>query len=181
MAPDITPTTDAPMSESFDIVLSKQISPAELMAALSTIIPRERLEVEGDIEELTYEPSIFAARIEQTHDPLWPCVVSTIICPHDLGLGEYPDLRVAIELWHLLACNALCGTYPFIENIDPHAPYYSFALVDGCWYLASTAGTVLMGPYSDEKNTFPGDKPVHLIRQIELPANFATVFTRYAP
>lgn len=168
------------MIETFALVLSKPVSVDEVRLALSANIPPERLQIEADSERLGFEASVFAASVETTADPHWPCTVCVWVCPLDLGLGEYPDLRVAIELCRRLACDALCGNQPFLTGLDPHDPYYSIAYIDGSWFLASTAGTRLMGPYSNGKEKFAGDASVRLLHRLEIPADTLRLSLHYS-
>jgi hypothetical protein len=162
------------MSESFDIVLSRHTSPEEMLLALSSVIPLERLRVQESVERVEFDPEAFSATVDTTADPLWPRSICVWVCPNDLGLGSYPELRIATALCHVLKCNALCGVPSFIEDVDSRDPYYSLALLDGSWHLVSTAGTPLMGPYTDGKVTFPGDAAIRFVRLINLPANIAS-------
>lgn len=84
-------------------------------------------------------------------------------------LGPYPDLRIAAKLWKKFGANSLCGTYPFVGDLDPHDPYWSLACVGGQWYLASTCGTRLMGPYTDAVREYPGEDTIRLVRPIVVP------------
>jgi hypothetical protein len=42
------------------------------------------------------------------------------------------------------------------------------AFVGGSWYLADTAGTKLMGPYTDGTKEYAGDREVQLIAPLDL-------------
>lgn len=163
------------MTESFEIVLSKAASAQEIRLALASSVPDEKLDIQTGVEDLAFESNVLSATIDKTADSLWPCVVSIWICPDDLGLGEYPEIQIATRLCQALNCNALSfgEVSAFVESIDPRDPYYSLALVDGGWYLASTAGTPLMGPYTDGTRSFPGDATVRLVRPIDIPQNVA--------
>ena len=79
------------------------------------------------------------------------------------------ELRVAVGLRERFGADALCGTCPFAGELDPYDPYWSLAYINDRWYLASTAGTRLMGPYSDGVREFPGDEAVKLVRPVAVP------------
>jgi hypothetical protein len=78
-------------------------------------------------------------------------------------------LRIADWLSRRLALNCLCSVYPFAGDLDPHDPYWWLACIACDWHLADADGTRLMGPYTDGTHTFPGDKPVRLVRPVALP------------
>jgi hypothetical protein len=158
------------VAESFDIVLSKPLTPGDIAAAFADLIPAGlRVDVRLDMAELPDEPGAVWALVRSTDDPAWPCILNVLACRHDSGLGPYPDLRVAAKLAERFGADALCGTYPFVGKLDPHDPYWSLAYISGKWYLASTAGTRLMGPYTDGIREFPGDKAVRLVRPVSVP------------
>lgn len=158
------------MSESFDIVLSKLLDPVDLAAAIAELLPLGlRVHVRRNIADLPDEPVAVWATVSDTDDPTWPCVLDVHVFRPDCGLRPYPDLRIAWQLWERFGADALCGTYPFAGELDPHDPYWSLACVDGQWYLASTSGTRLMGPYTDGIRTFPGEESIRLVRQVAVP------------
>src|SRR4051794_41184457 len=158
------------VAESFDIVLSKSLSPDELASALADLIaPSLRVDVRRDMAELPDEPGPIWALVRGSDDPAWPCVLNVLVCRDECGLGPFPDLRVAARLWERFGADALCGTYPFASELDPHDPYWSLASVGGQWYLASTSGTRLMGPYTDGTRRFPGEEAVRLVRPVVVP------------
>ena len=159
------------MSESFDIVLSKLLTPGDIAVALTDLIPAGlRVDVRLDITALPDEPGAVWALVGSTEDPAWPCILNVLVCSDECGLGPYPDLLVAARLWERFGADALCGTYPFVGEIDPHDPYWSLACIGGQWYLASTWGTRLMGPYTDGVAHFPGENAVRLVRPITIPS-----------
>jgi hypothetical protein len=158
------------VAESFDIVLSKALAPEGIEAAFADLVPVGlRVDVRRDIAELPDEPRAVWALVGSTDDPAWPCVLNVLVCSGECGLGPYPDLRMAATLWERFGADALCGTYPFAGELDPHDPYWSLACIKGRWYLASTAGTRLMGPYTDGEREFPGDEGVRLVRPVVVP------------
>jgi len=158
------------VSESFDIMLSKPLTPDDIAAALADLLPAGlRVDVQPDMAELPDEPGTIWALAGGTDDPAWPCVLNVLVCGDECGLGSYPDLRVAARLCERFGTDALCGTYPFAGELDPHDPYWSLACVGGQWYLASTSGTRLMGPYTDGVRQFPGEEAVRLVRPVVVP------------
>jgi len=158
------------VAESFDIVLSKPLTPDDLATAFADLIPPGlRMDVRPDMADLPDEPGSVWAVVGSTDDPAWPCVLNVLVCRDDCGLGPYPDLRVAARLWERFGADALCGTYPFAGELDPHDPYWSLACVGGQWYLASTCGTRLMGPYTDGTREIPGEEAVRLVRPVAVP------------
>ncbi|MGL4419181.1 MAG: hypothetical protein ACRCZF_00825 [Gemmataceae bacterium] len=158
------------VSESFDIVLSKPLAPDTIAAALGDLVsPGPRVDVQRDMADLPDEPGAVWALVGGTDDPAWPCVLNVLVCRSDCGLGPYPDLRIAARLCERFGADALCGTYPFAGEVDPHDPYWSLACVGGRWYLASTAGTRLMGPYTDGIRDCPGEEAVRLVRPVVVP------------
>ena len=158
------------MSESFDIVLSRLLTPSDIAAALADLIPSGlRVDVQSSVDGLPHEPGAIWAIASGTDDPDWPCVLNVLACCTECELGPYPDLRIAAHLWERFGVDALCGTYPFAGELAPHDPYWSLACVGGQWHLASTAGTRLMGPYTDGTCEFPGTDPVRLVRPLVVP------------
>jgi hypothetical protein len=85
-----------------------------------------------------------------------------VIYGDECKLGAYPDLRVAEYLYTYFGCNVLCGTYPFVGDLDPYDPYWSTAYVEGQWYLADTVDTLLMCEET-------GTGAVKLVRSISIP------------
>ena len=158
------------MSESFDIVLSRLLTPDEIGAALFELLPPGlRIDVRSDMSELPDEPGAIWALVGTTEDPDWPCVFNCLVCRGECGFGPYPDLRIAAWLSRWCGVDSLCSTYEFVGDLDAHDPYWSLACVGGRWHLASTDGTRLMGPYTDGVRRFPGDQKVRLVRPVELP------------
>ncbi len=158
------------MAGSFDIVLSKMLAPGEIVAALAELIPAGlQVDVRQDMAELPDELGAVWALVGNTDDPAWLCVFKVLVCHDDCGLGPYPDLLVASKLWERFGADALCSTYPFVGELDPDDPYWSLACLGGRWYLVSTAGTRLMGPYTDGVNEFPGNDAVRLVRPVAVP------------
>lgn len=158
------------MSIFFDVVLSRTLSPEEITAALADLLPSGlQIDVKRGMEELPDEPGAVRAIVGPTNDPDWPCVVNVLVCSDDCGLGRYPDLSIASWFSCRLDVNSLCDTHDLVAGLDQHDPYWSLACIGGRWYLASTSGTPLMGPYTDGLQTFPGDEKVQLLRNIELP------------
>ena len=158
------------MAKSFDIVLSKPLSPGDIVVALADLIPAGlRIDVRRDMVDLPDEPGAIWALVGSTDDPAWPCILNVLVCRDECGLGPFPDLRVAARLWERFGADTLCGTYPFAGEVDPHDPYWSLGCIRGKWYLVSTAGTRLMGPYTDGVAEFPGNEVVRLIGPVSLP------------
>jgi hypothetical protein len=158
------------MTASFDIILSKTLGPSQLTNALTSMIPSGlRVDVRPRIADLPDEPGTIWAVIDETEDSKWPCVVSVLACRDECGLGPYPDLRIAEQLWKQFGIDSLCGTYPFVGDFDPFDPYWSLACIGGEWHLASTSGTRLMGPYTDGIRCFPGSAAVRLVRSVSVP------------
>lgn len=154
-------------STSFDIVLSKLLSPGDVAAALTDLVPNGcGIDVGRDVADLPTEPGAIWAIVGASDDPAWPCIVNVLVCRDECRLTPFPDLRIAVHLRERFGTDALCGTQPFVGELDPLDPYWSLAYVGGSWHLASTVGTPLMGPYSDG----PGQAPVRLLRPIEVPA-----------
>jgi hypothetical protein len=159
------------MSHSFDLVLSKSLTPDELTATLAELIPPGlRIDVNREMSDLTDQAGAIWAVVADTDDSDWPCVLNFLVCADECGLGPYPDLRIAHCLFRRLGINALCGIYDFAGKLDACDPYWSLACIGGDWFLASTSGTALMGPYTDGVQRFAGDEKVRLLRPIEIPA-----------
>ena len=151
------------MQTSFNIVLSRLLGPDDLATAIGELAPEGlRIDIRSDVADLPERLGAFWAVVGSSDDPAWPCVLDVFGCGNELGLGSFPDLRVASHLCERFGVDALCGTYPFVGALDPHDPYWSLARIKGCWYLASTVDTRLM----DERTT--GE--IQLIREIEVPA-----------
>lgn len=158
------------MSESFDIVLSQPLSPGDIAAALAELVPLGlRVDVQLSVADLAGDPGAIWAIVGLTDDLDWPCVLNVLVCCGECNLGPYPDLRIAVHLHARFGTDALCNTYSFVGDLNPHDPYWTLACVGGRWHLASTAGTRLMGPYTDGTREFPGDDPVRLVRSVVVP------------
>ena len=158
------------MAGLFDIVLSKPLDPSDIAAGFADLIPAGlRVDVRRDLSEFPDEPGAIWALLGSTDDPAWPCILNVLVCRDECRLGPYPDLRVAAGLWERFGADALCGTYSFAGELDPHDPYWSLAHISGRWYLASTAGTRFMGPYTDGVREFQGDEAVKLVRPVVVP------------
>jgi hypothetical protein len=157
---------------SFEIVLSRTLNPNEVSGALAKLLPNGlRIDVAQDMDGLPSEPGAIWALIDTSNDPAWPCIFNVLVCREECQLTPYPDLRIAMHLGRVFGTDALCDTYPFVGELDPHDPYWSLAYVEGSWHLASTAGTPLMGPYTDGKKTFQGDGRIQLRRPVTLPSD----------
>jgi hypothetical protein len=145
----------------FEITLSSTLTPDNIAAAFSRLIPTGlKIDVfpETDTPE---EVGAIWAYLGETNDPAWPCIVN-VIYGDECELGAYPDLRVAEYLYTSFGCNVLCDTYPFVGDLDPYDPYWSIAYVEGQWYLADTVDTLLMGQET-------GTTAVKLVRPITIP------------
>ncbi|QEL15873.1 hypothetical protein [Limnoglobus roseus] len=152
------------MSESFDIVLSKPLAPDAIAAALADLIPPGlRVDVRGEMADLPDEPGAVWALVGRSGDPAWPCVLNVLVCRDECGLGPYPDLRIAAGLGERFGADAVCGTHPFVGDLDPLDPYWSLACVGGQWHLASTVRARFMAgePLPDEG--------VRLVRPVTVP------------
>jgi hypothetical protein len=150
------------LQTSFGIVLSRALSSDELTAVIGELTPAcHSVDVRTDVTALSAKPGAFWALVESTDDPDWPCLLDVFGCGDELGLGSFPDLRMASHLCKRLGVDALCGTYPFVGALHPHDPYWSMACIEGRWYLASTVDTRLM----NERST----GVIKLIREIEIP------------
>jgi hypothetical protein len=160
------------MAECLDIVLSKPFAPEEMAAALTELLPQNlKIDVCREMGDMPERPGAIWALVCTTDDPAWPCVLNCLVCGDECGLGPYPDLRIAAWLSQHLGVDALCSTYDFAGNLDPHDPYWALACIGGRWYLGSTCGTRLMGPYTDGVDSFPGTEQVRLVRPVEVPAS----------
>ncbi|WP_431256826.1 hypothetical protein ACQ86G_19260 [Roseateles chitinivorans] len=141
----------------FEITLSATLSPAQIAAAFTELIPAG---LQVDVQtEFPDELGAVWARIHPTPDPDWPCFVS-VTCADSCGIAPYEDLVLARHLWERFGVSALCHTYPFLEEVDPRDPYWSLACVSGAWHLADTSGTLLSGTGTDK---------VRLVRPVEVP------------
>jgi hypothetical protein len=148
---------------SFDIVLSQALSADALAKAIAELAPEGLSIVVGsDLSELSEKHTSFWSVVRSTGDPAWPCLLEVFGCGEELGLGRFPDLRLAAHIGERFGMDALCGTYPFVGPLDPHDPFWSLALVEGRWFLASTVEMKLM----DERAT----GAIKLIREVEVPA-----------
>jgi hypothetical protein len=158
------------MTASFDIILSKKLGASQIADALTSLIPDGmRVDVQSDIADLPDAPGAIWAVVNETEDSEWPCLVSVLACRDECGLDPYPDLRIAEQLRKQLGVDSLCGTYPFVGDLDPSDPYWSLAYVGGRWYLASTFGTRLMGPSTDGIRIVGGSESVRLVRSVSVP------------
>ncbi|HEY1399046.1 hypothetical protein [Roseateles sp.] len=141
----------------FEITLSARLTPGQVMEAFADLVPLgARIDVQDEFPE---ELGKVWAQIKGTDDPDWPSFLS-VMCADDCGLGSHEDLTLAVRLWARFGVNALCHTYPFVEEVDPRDPYWALACIEGRWHLADTSGTRLWGD---------GDGKVRLVRAVEIP------------
>jgi hypothetical protein len=158
------------MAESFDIVLSKPLAPSDIAAAFADLIPAGlRIDVRLDLADLPAEPGAVWALVGGTDDPAWPCVLNVLVCRDECGLGPYPDLRVASRLCERFGADSLCGTYPFVGELDPHDPFWSLACFGGHWHLASTVNARFMWPDTDDVRERLSEEGVRLVRPVAIP------------
>ena len=153
----------------FSITVSRPLAVAEVVAAFVALTPPGlQLVVQPPGADVPDDMGSLWASLEPTEDPAWP--LGLVVHVYECDLGPYPDLRLAEHLGEQFGTDVLCGVDPSLVDVDPHDPYYALALVGGRWYLASTAGTRLMGPYTvcgaDGLRNEPGDAPVELIRPV---------------
>lgn len=78
------------MSETFDIVRSKPLTPNVIANTLGGLILHGRVEVWADVADLPKEPADVCAIAHSTDDPAWPCLLNVLACRPDCGLGTYP-------------------------------------------------------------------------------------------
>lgn len=160
----------SPMSQTFQIVISKRLSTDDLTTTFKVLVPKGlRIDIRLEIAELPEEPGAVWATLGDSEDQAWPCILNVLVCRDECQLGEYPDLRIAQKLWERYAADSLCGTYSFVEHLDPHDPYWSLACLKGKWYLVSTAGTQLMGPYTGGSSKVAGNAAIRVIREVLIP------------
>ncbi|MFI5532015.1 hypothetical protein ACIA8O_26125 [Kitasatospora sp. NPDC051853] len=152
----------------FSITVSRALGVADVRATFEeSVRPGLRTVVEldgGGPPDLTGDLWV---GLVVTTDPAWPLSLD-VLGADDCGLGPHPDLRVAERLAECHGVDVLCGVDPAFVDVDPQDPYYRLALVGGRWYLASTAGTRLAGPYAAPDEDGFRDDPVELIRQVEM-------------
>lgn len=152
----------------FEITVSLPLDARDVNAALLEIVaPDCRVTLEDVGDAVPDVPGDLWARLVRTEDPDWPFAIDVCGCADSCGLDPYPDLRIAEHLSGRFGVDVLCGTYPFVGALDPQDPYWVLALVAGRWYLASTAGTRLMGPYIGGEGLNNAD--VRLIRAVHVP------------
>jgi hypothetical protein len=141
------------MSASFNILLSRPLGEAEIVAALRDLLPDEStIDVAAKMSELPDEPRSIWALVETSEDPNWPCVFNCMVCRDECGLGTYPDLKIAVQLYRRLGVDAVCGVYDF-AGVDSCDPYWQLAHIGGRWFLASL-----------------GTEAIRLERPIDIPA-----------
>ncbi|MGV9778732.1 hypothetical protein [Streptosporangium sp. NPDC003464] len=153
----------------FSITVSRALTVADVVATFVELIPPGlQLVVQPDDADIPDKMGDLWIRLVGNEDPAWPLSLD-VLGGYDCGLGPYPDLRVAEHMGERHGVDVLCGVDPSLVDVDPQDPYYRLALVGGRWYLASTAGTRLMGPYTvcdtDGFRKEPGEESVKLIRQ----------------
>lgn len=154
----------------FSITVSRTLTVADVVATFVALIPPGlQLVVQPDEAGIADDMGDLWIRLVANEDPAWPLSLD-VLGRYDCGLGPYPDLRVAEHLGVRHGVDVLCGIDPSLSDVDPLDPYYRLALIGRRWYLASTAGTRLMGPYTvydaDGVRKEPGDEPVKLIRPV---------------
>ncbi|MEU6227975.1 hypothetical protein [Streptomyces sp. NPDC047042] len=157
------------MTIMFSITVSRPLTVAEVVAAFVALTPPGlQLVVQPPGADVPDDMGSLWAGLEPTEDPAWP--LGLVVHAYECDLGPYPDLRLAEHIGERFGADVLCGVDPSLVDVDPWDPYQALALVGGRWYLASTAGTRLMGPYTscgaDGFRNEPGDEPVKLIRPV---------------
>ncbi|MDH6580744.1 hypothetical protein [Kitasatospora sp. MAP5-34] len=157
------------MTIMFSITVSWALTVADVVATFVELIPPGlQLVVQPPGADAPDNIGSLWASLKPTEDPAWP--LDLVVYVHECDLGPYPDLRVAEHVGERLGVDVLGGVYPSLADVDPRDPYYALALIGGRWYLASTAGSRLMGPYTvcgaDGIRTETGDEPVKLIRPV---------------
>ncbi len=150
----------------FGITLSKILTTDTIVATFRRLIPAGLKIDVFSAPDTPDEVGAIWAWLEETWDPVWPCVVN-VICSQECQLGAYPDLRLAEELSQHYGCHVLTEIYPFAGDLDPHDPYWAMAYIDGQWYLADTVNTPLMGLDIDGEEI--GSEVVKLVRPITIP------------
>lgn len=107
--------------------------------------------------------------IQETEDAEgWKYAIEFNAFPKNEDLGNYPDIKLSELFYQTYQWNCLISTHYFFKNMDYYNPYWEVALVDGKWYLADSAGTKLMGPYSDGEREYAGDRELKLIAPLDL-------------
>jgi hypothetical protein len=156
----------------FDVVFSKRLTATKVSRSLLRLIPKgRRVDVVESMDGLPDNPGSVWGLINKTNDSSWPCAFDCLACSPDIGLGEYPDLRIAEHMSHTCAVDCLCFSTDFLFELDPQDPYWALALIDGQWHLVSTCGMALMGPYSDGVSDIQGDSQIQIIRPVDVPTN----------
>jgi hypothetical protein len=107
--------------------------------------------------------------LTETNDPDWPCNLEFYKFPNASCLGNWPDVVLASVLRAAFGVDALLDPHEFIPELDPADPYWFLGYIGGRWYLVSTAGTPLMGSYTDGSHEFQGDAKVRFVREVEIP------------
>ena len=158
----------------FNVVLSKALSLAEWR----TIIVRcigvgARFDLAADGGALAYEADVAWFLVSVTSDAHWPQNLACLNLPESLALGLHVDMEIAEAAATAHGTDALCDVraLPGVGDLDPQDPYWALALIGHKWFLVSTAGTSLMGPYiwGDGTET-PGTASVKIIREVKPPS-----------
>ncbi|MFE7493125.1 hypothetical protein [Kitasatospora sp. NPDC057541] len=158
----------------FTITVSRALTVADVVATFVELAPPgAQLVVQPPGADVPDDVGSLWASLEPTEDPAWP--LGLVVHVHAFDLGPHPDLRLAQHIGERFGLDVLCGAHPSLVDVDPQDPYYALALVAGRWFLASTAHTRLMGPYSVRGadgllREEPGDEPVELLRQVVVEA-----------
>jgi hypothetical protein len=161
---------------SFSVIVSRVLAVDEVAAVFADMIPPGlSLVVRADGADVPEDLGSLWTTLQRTEDPAWPLALVVHYVGDECGLGSCPDLRIAEQFGDRFGVDVLCDVDASICVVDPRDPYYSLARVDGRWYLASTAGTRLMGPYLVARaegvwGKERGGEPVRLIRSVSVPA-----------
>ncbi|KXX66921.1 hypothetical protein [Flammeovirga sp. SJP92] len=101
--------------------------------------------------------------VSQTEDESWRFTLEFAYFPlNKEKYGAYPDFKLAEQIHQKFTWNCICSRQDIFNDIDEYDPYWGISLVNKKWYLCDLGGSVLMGPYTDEKNKIEGDQGIIL-------------------
>ena len=123
------------MNNCNEIIINRKIGEYETRQLMIEVIGQAFLEEEkkGVIWIESYE----------TNDTIYSSFISATWNNKALGLGVYPEIKLALLLKRIKNIDSLVSHYDLILGIDPQDPFWCIAYEEGCWFLSSTVDSLL--------------------------------------
>lgn len=155
------------MIHDIEIIFDRPLANKEVVEALKDLKPTLNVRClatmqRGDKSDILFE-------VSDTHDTEQWITRLSLYVSVDLGMGEYPDFRLAEYFCWEWGCHAICGVGDVISGLDPSDPFWAMCFQESEWYFADLIGTRLMGTCMDSNgNVITQQSPVRLIKQLDL-------------